>query len=339
MAGIAAMQRVFPHVAAPKIIYKQAQSVPFLKYIGGNIEYQDIEGAEKVYWNVVSGGGNARASKSSMSQSISEVFVRNSQLETGVYYVQARSVLADDEDARASKMGLPLQALQNAAAQSVMAQAMHRGTLFGFNGASGEGLVNASGVGANTLPADSQGNAGVAEYLADELFDYLLNRIQVAEGATRNMAKVTYMAMPVAIYNSVVNTKIVKLTAYANAGGTRTIGQAINETRRATGQPEIDFICDDSLAGKGASGKDLIILGLPNIRQLGVIGMDTNAFGNGPNADESQLGMIFQSADLIRKTAPIGTDAMASTYKMVMTPAVVKRREGLYLISASAVNP
>jgi hypothetical protein len=31
-------------------------------------------------------------------------------------------------------------------------------------------------------------------------FDYLLNRIQIAEGATRNMAKVTYMAMPVEIY-------------------------------------------------------------------------------------------------------------------------------------------
>lgn len=334
--AIAALNRVMPHVAAPKIIYKQAQEVPFMKYFGGNVEYLDIEGVEKVYFNVVDGGGNARASRSSMSQSINEIFVRNSQIEAGVYYIQARSVLADDEDARAGKMGLPLQALQNATAQSVMGQAMHRGALFGFNGASGEGLINATGVASTALPTGSGGETSIEAYDAGELYQYLLGRINVAEAATRNMARVTYIATSVLIYNYIVSTKVLPATAYAITGGPRTIAAAINETRRAMGLPEIDFIADDSLAGKGSSSKDLIILGLPKMKQQSPIGFELNALGNGPMSDETLTGMIFGSADLIRKTAPIGTDAMGSTYKIVATPAIVKRPEGLYLISATA---
>lgn len=335
---MAIVTRIAPSKVSPRIIYRQAQQVPFLKYLGGNIDYSLEEGYAAIYYNVVTGGGFAKASQTSMSQSLQEVFVQNDQLQASVYYIQARATLRDDSSAQYSQLGMPLEALQNATAETVMAQALHRGALFGFNGTSGEGLINATGVGADTAANDSGGNSTVATYKTDELFSYLLGRIQFAESATRNRARVTYVASSVSIINSLVNTKIVPLTNFQSSGaGSRTIAQAINETRKAAGLPVIDFIADDSLAGKGANSKDLIILGLPSIQSESPIGgWDTNKLGQGPNGLEAQVGMAFASPDMIRKTIPIGTDALSSTYKLIATPAIVWRPEGLYLISIAA---
>jgi hypothetical protein len=335
---MAILSRVAPSKVSPRIIYRQAQMVPFMKYFGGNIDYSLEEGQAAHYWNVVNGGGFAKASQTSMSQSMQEIFVQHDQIQANVYYIQARATLRDDAAAQYGQLGMPLAALQRATATTVMAQALHRGSLFGFNGTSGEGLINATGVGADMPGADSGGATTVAAYKTDELFAYLLGRIQFAESATRNRARVTYVASSVSIINSICNTKIVPLSGFQSAGaGSKTIAQAINETRKANSLPEIDFIADDSLKGKGASSKDLIILGLPNIiNEAPIGGWNTNEFGQGPNSLDAQMLMAFATPDLVEKTYPIGADALESSYKQVVTPAVVVRPEGLYLISISA---
>ncbi len=215
------------------------------------------------------------------------------------------------------------------------AQGLRNLLLYGFNAAGGEGLLNAAGATAVTLPADSFGNVNISKYDNGQLAQYFL--LQIASIKTRTMqfglpGKFTIL-MPQRI-GALLDYQVVQLVQYQRQGaGSHSIVGNIDEIARQNGDV-IEWAYDDTLIGKGTGGSDMIVIIMTDLKVPKQVGFNTNAFaGLSPNLAETNLMLIDSAAPMEIQTPLTGgaTDVVA---ELRSTAGFVVRPEAVTLLSA-----
>lgn len=333
---INALQRRFPATQSPYIIRAQTQDVEWTAYIGGKFATGAKRGAGTHYIQTLRSGGIARASNSFASQQLSDMFVTNGQLEFPLYYLRARASVLRDDEARAGLMNIGLQNELKLAGMNAISQGLHRACLYGFNGSTNEGLFNTTGIVNTPLPADTGGHTTIATYLPNQLLNFLLTQINLMEASMKNMALVTVIAGPVTTLNYIRHVSRVATSDYQSPGaGSKTVGNALNEIRKASGKPEIQWVEDNSLIGKGTSSVDALLLIAPEIKEVGIGDFSTNQFGAGGNSMKQNIVMVSDSVDLLDLTFQDSADATSSTLEFYTTPGQAVRSEAVRILSVT----
>jgi hypothetical protein len=143
--------------------------------------------------------------------------------------------------------------------------------LYGFNPANGEGLTNAQGATAVTLPADSNGNTTVVTYDNGQMGVWLL--MQISSLKTRcnqlGIGRKFVILGPQRTLAAMEYQNIVQLVQFQRqgAGSTTTVG--LIKDILAMNDDEIMWCYDDTLIGQGSGGgsNDLVLLVMPEVRK------------------------------------------------------------------------
>jgi hypothetical protein len=159
-------------------------------------------------------------------------------------------------------------------------QLMRNALLYGFNPSNGEGLVNASGATAISLPADSAGNTTVVTYDNGQMAFFLISQISAIKTRTNQLGigRKFVVVGPQRTLGAMEYQNIVQLTSYQRPGaGSQSTAGVIKDVLEMN-DDEIIWAYDDTLIGKGSGGNDAILIVMPEVEQPKGARINTNEF-------------------------------------------------------------
>lgn len=220
------------------------------------------------------------AAGQSASNSLPSVSVAMSQISTPTYLLRVRAEYDHHDTAAMGRWGVSIVEAQRLGMRQGHFQLARTALLYGMNPANGEGLLNANGATATSLPADSFGNTTVVSYDNGQMAFFLIGLISAIKSRTNQLGigrKFTILG-PQRVLGAMEYQNIVQLTSFQRVGaGTTSTAGVLKDVLEMNGD-EIVWAYDDTLIGKGANGSDAVIVTMPEVQKPNGGKINTNEF-------------------------------------------------------------
>ena len=256
---------------------------------------------------------------------------------TPTYLVRTRQQWNRHDTAAAANYAVSLPtALDLASKQGIFGQ-MRVALLYGFNPANGEGILNAPGITAVSLPADTFGNTSSRTYDAGQMaLFWLTNIVQLKTGMYQSGANITNkikVISPQRIFLAFAYSNIVQITSFQRPGaGSATTADVIARVAGDSGDT-FEWFFDDTLIGKGTGGTDAIILTIPEVEVPDMPGINTNIFATLKPSLKAVNTMYADMAAPMKIPTPIADGGLTEVQELRITSGWTLRPQGVYVIS------
>ncbi len=258
---------------------------------------------------------------------------------TPTYLVRSEVEFNHHDVAAAGMWDVDLMNAYRRAVHQSFAQNARDALLYGFNPASGEGLLNTSGLTSVNLPPDMSNNTTFRTYDNGQFGLFLLQQIvatQIRLFQSAEAGNKVVVLGPQRILATAIKANIVQLVQYQRAGaGTRTTGGMVTEVMQDAGDL-ISWGYDDTLIGKGSGGTDAIIILIPELEDQGMLpGPDTNEFGR---LQPAFTDCTAQYADMVAPreiTTPVAGGVTDILYERRISPGWGVRPEAITVLNVS----
>jgi hypothetical protein len=207
--------------------------------------------------------------------------------------------------------------------------------LYGMNPVNGEGLVNAAGATAVSLPPDSFGNDTVVTYDNGQMATFLLTQISATKTRTNQLGIGRKFAIlgPQRTLGAFEYQNIVQLTSYQRpGGGTATTAGTVKDILDEN-EDEIMWVYDDTLIGKGAGGTDAVLIVMPEVKKPVGRPVNTNEFARLAPGLEACSMMLCDMAAPREIPTPLAGGAIDVLSEWRITPGWAIRPEAITIIS------
>jgi hypothetical protein len=203
-----------------------------------------------------------------------------SQISAPTYLLRVKAEYDHHDTAAMDRWGISIEAAHRLGMRQATFQIMRNGLLYGFNPTNGEGLLNAAGATAISLPADSAGNDTVVTYDNGQMAFFILSQISAIKTRTNQLGIGRPFALvgPQRILGAFEYQNIVQLTSYQRSGAGSAATAGVVKDVLAMNGDGILWGYDDTLMGKGAGGNDAVILVMPAVQQPRGVRINTNEF-------------------------------------------------------------
>lgn len=205
-----------------------------------------------------------------------------SYLSTPTYQTRVRVEYDHHDQAASTRWGAALPQIYRLGMQQAHFQFMRTALLFGVNPSLGEGLANAAGATAITLPPDTNGNTTIVTYDNGQMGLFLLQTLGAIKTRTNNLGigrDFTILAPQRVLQQWEYN--VVQLVQFQRAGAGTESTAGMTKLVAAMNDDDVKWCADDTLIGKGAGGTDLIIFVMPEVERPEAAGqIDTNIFSS-----------------------------------------------------------
>jgi hypothetical protein len=258
-----------------------------------------------------------------------------SQISAPTYLQRVRSEYDHHDSAAAGRNGFSLVEAMRLGTQQAHANSLRMALLYGYNPANGEGLLNASGATAVTLPPDQYGNDTAVSYDNGAMALYLSQLVQQMKSRTNNLGignTFTFCA-PQRILGT-FEYNVVQVVQYQRAGaGTTSTAGVVKEVLMANGDRLI-WAYDDTLQGKGAGGTDAMVITMPKVEKpVANRTVNTNRFADlGPGLEATVLQLCDLNAPR-EITVPLAGGAVDTLSEMRVTSGWAIRPEAITVLS------
>lgn len=257
-----------------------------------------------------------------------------SMLQAPTYLIRVTANYDHHDLSAAGRHGFSLEQATRLANQQAIVNTTRTALLYGMNPANGEGLLNANGATAISLPPDPNGNQTATSYDNGAMASFFQNQVFAIKSRTNNLGigrKFTILGpqrvMGIFEYN------IVQLTQYQREGaGTTSTAGVVKDVLMMNGD-EVTWAYDDTLIGKGAGGTDAIIISMPEVKKAGNANWNTNKFAElapGLSACVMQLCDMAAPREI---TSPLALGATGTLYEERITSGWAIRPEAITVIS------
>lgn len=300
MANIAvSWTKVDPSFVEPEIVLKYVQASGFTDLMAGGTPRVKLgEGDLYVYLKYLDIRTFVQVGQTAVN-SLPSASIVGEFFGTATYLLQARSEFDHHDTANMARWGADINSAQNLARRQGTFQQLRNGFLYGFNPANGEGMVNQTGATSVTLPADSFGDTTSRTYDPGQMGGFYLQQIVNAK------IRMFQLGMPSRIVFcgpqrilGPLQYNVVQLTSYQRPdAGTASTAELVKNIAEEAGDL-VEWTFDDTLSGQGASGDDLVIMTLPEIKKPQVqTNINTNEFGGlKPGFDATVLQYMDMAA-------------------------------------------
>lgn len=239
------------------------------------------------------------AAAQSAANSLPSCTIVNSLLGTATYLLRVRAEWDHHDAAAAARWGYGIEPAQRLGMHQGHFQLSRNALLYGFNPGNGEGLLNAQGATAVTLPADTLGNLTISSYDPGQLAFFFTQQIGNLKSRTNQLGtgRKFVFVMPQRDGSQIEYADIVQLVQYQRPGaGTMTTAGTVKAIAMENGD-EVYWCYDDTLIGKGAGGTDAILLVMPEVEKPEQDGINTNEFAKlAPGLDACTMQLCDMAA-------------------------------------------
>ncbi len=340
MAGnyFPAQQKVSPNFTEPGLIVTYSQpSGAFSACLPGGAPLTKIgEDDLFVYVNGLDIRTEAMGAQSA-GNFLPSVSLEGQFYKTATYLIRNRSLYNHHDTTAAAHYAVNLPgALETGQRQGIYLQQRNM-LLYGYNAANGEGLLNASGATAVTLPADSYGHTTLLTYDPGQLAIFFLDQIvNLITGMYQSgMPFNVNIVGPQRVLNQMTLAGIVQITSYQRTGaGSETPAGVIQDMVGRNGGT-FTWYYDDTLIGKGAGGgsNDAVIMTIPEIKAPTWPGINTAEFNQTTPSFNMVNAMYDAYAAPIKIPTPVPDGAITEVLETRSTSGWNLRPQGLYIIT------
>jgi hypothetical protein len=199
------------------------------------------------------------------------VGVTMSMISTPSYLLRVRAEYDHHDTAAMNKWNVSIVEAQRLGMRQGHFQLARNALLYGFNPTNGEGITNATGATAVSLPADSNGNTTVVTYDNGQLGVWLLSQISALKTRCNQLGigRKFVILGPQRVLAAMEYQNIVQLVQFQRAGaGTTTTAGMVKEVA-SINEDDIFWCYDDTLIGQGSGGAstDLVLLVMPEVKK------------------------------------------------------------------------
>ena len=251
------------------------------------------------------------------------------------YLQRVRAEYDHHDTAMSAAWGVNLVDAQRLAMRQGHFQLLRNNLLVGVQPANGEGLLNAAGATAVTLPPDTFGNDSARTYDNGQMAIFLLSQLQATKARTMQLGTPRRFVFlgPQRIFGLFEYTNIVQLTSYQRPGaGSETTVGVVEQIAKMNGD-EVEWAYDDTLIGQGTGGTDMILCVMPEIDVPNVHTINTNEFGKlSPNFKACCI-MYADVAAPVEIPTPLPGGAIDVLSEMRASPGWAVRPEAVTQIS------
>ena len=330
-----AFATVNPSLVEPELIVPYAQASGAFDLIeGGEPRVKLGEDDLYVYMKRIDLRTQMAAGPSSYN-SLPGVSIALSQISTPTYLLQVRAIYNHHDTSAAQHWGISLPEAYRLGMRQGHFQLARNALLYGFNPQNGEGLINAGGATAVTLPADSNGNTTVITYDNGQMAFFLLQQIAALKGRTNQLGlgrKFTICG-PQRTLAQFEYPGIVQLSQYQREGaGSATTSTMIKEIAMSNGDTLL-WTYDDTLIGKGAGGTDAVIMTMPEIEKPKGGRISTNEFAKIAPGNNATITMYADAPAPKEITSPMAGGATDVLSEWRITSGWAIRSEAITVIS------
>lgn len=254
---------------------------------------------------------------------------------TPTYLIRTRAEYDHHDTAAFGRWGGSIVEAQRLGMRQGVFQQMRTALLYGLNPANGEGLLNTNGATAVTLPADSNGHSSVSTYDNGQMALFILTQISALKTRTLQMgmpARIVILG-PQRVLSAWEYQGIVQVTQFQrDGGGTAAIGTVV-EMQAAMSGDQVEWVFDDTLIGKGAGGRDAILITIPEVKKPEGARINTNEFAKMAPGLEAVNLMLADMAAPREIPTPLPGGAIDVVSEMRITSGWTVRPEGLTICS------
>ncbi len=272
--------RVHPSYVAPEYILQYQQASGAMELLsGGDPMVRLGEGDLYVYIKTLSLRTEVQIGQAA-SNLLPSVSMSVAMISTPTYLMRVRGEYDHHDVAAASNWEFSIDEAMRLGMRQGIFQGLRDFELYGVNPQNGEGLINTAGATSTSLPADSNGNTTLITYDNGQLAIYILGLIVALKTRTNQfgMASRVVLTGPQRDLGTMELQNVVQLTQFQREGaGSTTTLDMIKKIVEANGD-SLEWTYDDTLIGKGASGADLIIITVPEIKKPFGGKINTNEF-------------------------------------------------------------
>ena len=337
MANLApAFVTVSPSYIHPELVlpYSQASNA-FETLPGGDMQVRLSDETKAVYFKRIDVRTRAAAGQSSYNN-LPQCEIIMSQFSTPTYLQQVRAEYNHHDIAAFGAWGVPLPEAQRLAMQQAHNQNARVALLFGYNPANGEGLLNANGATAISLPADTNGNLTIATYDNGQMGLFLRSLVQAIKTRTNQMGigrEFVILGPQRAL--GPLEYNVVQLTQYQRLGaGTASTADMVKSGLLENGD-SVTWGYDDTLQGKGANGTDAILIVMPQIKRPQAARPNTNVFATLTPGFDACTAQFCDMAAPREIPTPIAGGAIDVLSELRITSGLGVRPEAITVLSAA----
>jgi hypothetical protein len=258
-----------------------------------------------------------------------------SQISAPTYLLRVRAEYDHHDTAAMARWGLSIVDAHRLGMRQATFQLMRNALLYGFNPANGEGLINASGATAITLPADSAGNTTVVTYDNGQMAFFLISQISAIKTRTNQLGigRKFVIVGPQRTLGAMEYQNIVQLTSYQRPGaGSQSTAGVVKDVLEMN-DDDIVWAYDDTLIGKGAGGNDAIIIVMPEVEQPKGARINTNEFAKLTPSMEACTLMLADMAAPREIPVPLAGGAIDVLAEQRCTSGWAVRPEALTIVT------
>jgi hypothetical protein len=257
-----------------------------------------------------------------------------SQVQTASYLVQSRAEYNHHDIAAAARRGIALPEAQRMAAWQGFASLTRIALIFGFNPAGGEGIFNAIGATAYSMPPDQFNNTTALTYDNGQFAFNIAQQVAAIKTRTYQLGSGRDFVLvgPQRIL-SLFEYNVVQLTSYQRIGaGTDSSKGTVNAILMANGDRFI-WAYDDTLIGQGAGGADALLLVMPIVEPPTRDSWDTSVFSSLKPSKPDCTAQLCDMAAPREIPVPIAGGAIDVLYEQRITSGFGIRPEAITVIS------
>jgi hypothetical protein len=257
-----------------------------------------------------------------------------SQIRTSSYLQRVRAEYDHHDTAAMGRRGVSIVEAQRLGMRQAHYQLARSALLYGFNPAAGEGMLNTNGATAINLPPDSNGNVTAVTYDNGQMAFFLMGIVAAIKTRTNQLGigrKFTILGPQRDL--GLFEYNVVQLVQYQRVGaGTTSTAGVVKEVLMANGD-EIMWCYDDTLIGKGAGGKDAILIVMPEVEKPQGEKFNTNEFAKlAPGLDACTL-MLSDMAAPREIPTPIAGGTIDIVSELRITSGWGIRPEAIEIVS------
>ncbi len=328
--------QVNPNFTDPGLLLPYTQASGAFDVLAGGQPAQKLSNGDLyVYIKTINLRTRAAAGQAAYNQ-LPSCGIELEQISTPTYLCRTRCEYDHHDTAAAGRWGVAITQAYTLAMRQGQFQLARSSLLYGMNPANGEGLLNATGATAVSLPADTNGNTTISTYDSGQLAFFILNQIANIKSRTNQLGigKKFVILMPQRD-GIQFEYQIVQLVQFQRVGAGSMSPAGVVKNVLGDNDDEIYWVYDDTLIGQGAGGTDAIIITMPEVTKPQGMAINTNEFAKlAPGIDACNL-MYCDMAAPREITAPLpagGTDTV-SEWRISSGWAI--RPEALTILSAS----
>ena len=231
--------------------------------------------------------------------SLPSVAIVANMVSTPTYLLRTRAEYDHHDTAAMARWGASIADAQRLGMRQGIFQQMRNALLYGMNPAQGEGLLNANGATAVTLPADTNAHSTVVTYDNGQMAQFLLGQIAALKSRTMQLGiphRVVILG-PQRVLSTWEYQGIVQTTSFQREGaGTAAVGAVVQLQAGFSGDT-VEFMYDDTLIGKGAGGRDAIVVTIPEVKKPVGAKINTNEFAKiAPGMEANNIMFVDMAA-------------------------------------------